>query len=240
MDSQINTVVVIPTYNEAQRIAELISRILYLQPEFDILVVDDDSPDGTAGVAEGLARSTGRVRVLRHGKKSGLGRAYLDGFRYALSQKPSYERIIEMDADFSHDPGYLRDLIEAAESYDVVLGSRYIAGGRVVDWNFYRRLLSRLANLYTRFWLRLRVRDSTSGFRCFRRKVLENIGLEKILSNGYLFQIEVLFRCQGSGYRLKEIPISFIERKKGRTKLGLAQIWEAAWGVPALAFCRKP
>jgi len=234
VDKKINTVVVIPTYNEAPHIEKLISQILYLQPAFNILVVDDNSPDGTGRMVEGLSKKSDKIKILHRHKKSGLGKAYLEGFKHVLSQDPPYEKIIQMDADFSHHPGYLGDLIDATEDEDISLGSRYINGGKILDWGINRRILSYIANLFIRFWLGLKVKDCTSGFRCFRRKVLDNIGLETIKANGYLFQIEVLTRCLRFGYSFKEIPITFIERKEGKTKLGFCQIWEAIWGVARL------
>ncbi len=231
-----NGIVIIPTYNEAEHIEKLISEILYFQPEFDILVIDDNSPDGTSKVAEELAKKSNRIKVLHRAKKSGLGRAYIVGFKYVLSINPPYERIIQMDADFSHHPRYLIDLLNATKDNDIAIGSRYILGGKIIDWRLDRRILSYLANLYVRFWLGLKVRDCTSGFRCFRREVLTDIGLDSIKSNGYLFQIELLNRCLRSSYSFTEIPIVFTERKEGKTKLGFYEVWEAIWGVLRLRF----
>lgn len=238
MDKKIKTIVVIPTYNEAEHIEALISQILYFQPEFNILVVDDDSPDGTGRVVDELSKKSDKIKILHRYKKSGLGKAYLEGFNYVLSQNPPYEKIIQMDADFSHHPRYLGDLIDGTEDKDICLGSRYIAAGKILDWRLSRRVLSYVANLYVRFWLGFKVKDCTSGFRCFKREVLDNIGLETIKANGYLFQIEILTRCLRFGYSFKEIPITFVERKKGKTKLGFCQIWEAIWGVLRLRFNR--
>jgi dolichol-phosphate mannosyltransferase len=236
MGQKINTVVVIPTYNEAEHIEALISQILYFQPEFNILVVDDNSPDGTGRIVDELSKKSGKIKVLHRSRKSGLGKAYLEGFNYALLQTPPYEKIIQMDADFSHHPKYLNDLLEAAKNRDTGIGSRYIAAGKITEWRLSRRVLSYLANLYVRFWLGLKVKDCTSGFRCFKREALDSIRLETIKSNGYLFQIEVLTRCLRFGYRFKEIPITFVERKEGKTKLGFYDIWEAIWGVLRLRF----
>ena len=239
MGQKINTVVVIPTYNEAGNIEPLISQILCLYPEFDIVVVDDNSPDGTGRIVGRLSEKLKKIKILTRHKKLGLGKAYLEGFNYVLSQNPAYERIIQMDADFSHNPVYLSDLSKACGEEDVVIGSRYVAGGKISDWRFDRRVLSHAANLYARFWLGLKVKDCTSGFRCFKREVLDNIGLETTRSNGYLFQIEVLARCRRLGYSLREIPITFVERKEGRTKLGFYEIWEAVWGVLRLCFSQN-
>lgn len=235
MDKQTKVLIIIPTYNEAQLIGELVCEILRLNPEFDILIIDDNSPDGTGVLADDLAKSSDRIKVIHRLKKSGLGKAYIAGFKYALSSKPAYTEIIQMDADFSHNPKYLNNLLEAARSNGVALGSRYIQGG-ISDWSLSRKLLSYMANLYVRFWLGLKVKDCTGGFRCFSREVLSNIGVETIMSKGYLFQIEVLFRCLRLGYQVKEIPITFIERKKGKTKLGFNEVVEAIFGVLQLRF----
>ena len=236
MDKKPKTIVIIPTYNEARLIEKLISQIHCFQPEFSILIVDDNSPDGTGRLADELAKKSNKIKVLHRPQKDGLGRAYLEGFKYALAQSPPYERIIEMDADFSHSPKYLADLLKATEYRDFSLGSRYIPGGKIGDWDVKRRFLSYFANLYARLFLGLAVKDWTSGFRCFRREVLSNIKLESIKSKGYLFQIEVLKRCLYFGYNCAEVPITFIERKKGKTKLGFYEILEAVWGVPKICW----
>ncbi len=225
------TVVVIPTYNEAECIEEIISQIICFQPEFDILVVDDKSPDGTGRLVQELSKKNNRVMLLSMPKKAGLGRAYIAGFKYVLSQYPPYERVIQMDADFSHHPRYLNGLIAAARDTDISIGSRYIPKGKVLEWGLYRRILSYAANLYTRFWLKLKVKDCTSGFRCFRGEVLKKLKFETIKSNGYMFQIELLTCCIRMGCSFSEIPITFVERKKGKTKLGFFEVWEAIWKV---------
>lgn len=231
MDENIKTVVVIPTYNEARCIEKTISQIRYLQPEFDILVVDDNSPDGTGRIVDELAKKSDKIKILYRPKKSGLGKAYIEGFSCVLSQNLPYERIIQMDADFSHHPKYLGELLRATQDKDISIGSRYISGGKVLGWRLHRRILSYFANLYVRFWLGLKVKDCTGGFRCFRRRAISDIGIERIRSKGYMFQIEVLTRCLRAGYSFREIPITFIERKEGKTKLGLPEVWEAIWGV---------
>ncbi len=225
-----DTVVVIPTYNEAERIESLLSEIVRLHPTFDILVVDDNSPDNTADIVDRASRRYANVRLLRRHCKTGLGKAYIEAFRDVLRQ-PSYQRIIQMDADFSHDPRYLASLINATETCDVSIGSRYIPGGKIMNWKMNRRILSFYANLFVRVWLGIKVRDCTSGFRCFRRPVLESIQLETIKSNGYFFQVEMLLRCWHKHYRCTEVPIAFVERQKGKTKLGLYEIGEAVLGV---------
>jgi dolichol-phosphate mannosyltransferase len=236
VDKKNSTVVVIPTYNEVEHVERLIHQILYFQPDSDILIVDDNSPDGTGRIVDELLKKSNRVKILHQNKKSGLGKAYLEGFKYILSLNPPYERIIQMDADFSHHPKYLGDLLNATQDKDISIGSRYITGGRILKWRLDRRIISYIANLFVRFCLGLRIRDSTSGFRCFRRKVLTNIKLETIKSNGYLFQVELLNRCLRQGYSFIEVPITFIERKEGKTKLGFYEVWEAIWGVLRLQF----
>jgi len=229
-------VVVIPTYNEKQHIEKLAFEILRFHPETDILFVDDSSPDGTGRVADELSERCNKIKVLHRPRKSGLGRAYFDGFKYVLSLNPPYERVIQMDADFSHHPRYLPILLEASKNKDVIIGSRYIPGGRVAGWSIDKKALSYAANLYVHLWLRLKPRDCTSGFRCFDRKVLADIQIEDIKSSGYLFQIEVLTRCLRFGHNFSEIPIVFVERKEGKSKLGFFDIWEAILGVPKLFF----
>lgn len=228
------TIVVIPTYNEVQHIEKLISQILHFQPELDILVVDDNSPDGTGKVVDELAKKSNKIKILHRPRKTGLGKAYLAGFKYTISQIPAYDKIIQMDADFSHHPKYLADLLEATENKDFSIGSRYIPGGKIINWNLYRKILSFTANFYVHLWLKLNAKDCTSGFRCFRRKTLTDIKLDTIKSTGYLFQIEILNRCLRLGCSFKEIPITFIERREGKTKLGLNEIWKAIWGIPKL------
>jgi dolichol-phosphate mannosyltransferase len=225
------TIVVIPTYNEAQNITELLSQIRRLQPDFDILVVDDNSPDGTARAALESAKALGKITVLRRQHKDGLGSAYIHGFSHVLSCPEGYERIVQMDADLSHSPGYLEALCVAAGQNDIAIGSRYVQGGRITDWSWNRRMISLLGNAYAGIFLGHVIKDWTSGFRVFSRKVLIGIDLQSIRSRGYLFQIEVLYRCCRKKYSFLEIPIEFVDRKKGRTKLGIAHIWEALWGI---------
>lgn len=232
-------VVIIPTYNEAPYIEKLISRVLYLHPNFDILVVDDNSPDGTGRILDILVDKSERIKVLHRENKLGLGRAYVAGFKYILSSNNHYDRVIQMDADFSHDPNYLIDLIKATETKDISLGSRYISGGRITRWNSFRRMVSYIANIYARRLLNLKINDCTSGFRCFRREVLGQIKLDTIESNGYLFQIEVLSRCSRLGFSLQEVPIIFVEREYGKTKLSFYDIWEAFWGILKLSILKS-
>lgn len=233
--------VVIPTYNEAANIRRLIPEVLSQGEEFEVYVVDDSSPDGTAEVVEELSRAyRGRVNLIIQEKKSGLGLAYIRGFTHVLSVVPGYERIVQMDGDFSHDPAYLRELVLATQGKDISIGSRYIAGGKVLKWSPKRLLLSRAANLFVRFWLGLPVKDSTSGFRCFRSSVLRGIKFGQLRSKGYLFQVELLVSCLLHGHTFLELPFSFAERKEGTTKLGLQEIEEAALGVLRLRFFINP
>ncbi len=225
---QMRVLVVIPTYNEADNIAKLARRILDQPGALDILVVDDNSPDGTGRIADEVAQSPetcGRLHVLHRAGKSGLGRAYLAGFAWALAR--DYDAAIEMDADFSHDPLYLPGLLRGAHDADVVIGSRYLNGISVINWPLRRVLLSWGANYYVRGVTRLAVRDCTSGFRLYRRAVLEAIDLPSVRSNGYSFQVEMTFRAQLAGFRLREVPIIFVERHAGQSKMSQSVIWES-------------
>ncbi|MDY0096007.1 MAG: polyprenol monophosphomannose synthase [Candidatus Vecturithrix sp.] len=223
------TMVVIPTYNERENIEHLIRAILILHPEFFVTIVDDNSPDGTGELAEKLAESYPHVQVIHRPAKGGLGSAYIRGFDYALSVGSDY--IIEMDADLSHDPASLADLVNAVEQYDLVVGSRYLNGVRVEGWPFRRLLLSKFANIYAAHILVIPVWDCTSGFRCYRREVLEQIDLTQIRSDGYAFQIEMLYYTYKHGFQIKEIPIMFRERTHGYSKISRHVVWEAFWLV---------
>ncbi|MCS6939388.1 MAG: polyprenol monophosphomannose synthase [Roseiflexus sp.] len=221
--------VVIPTYNERENIAELIQRILEMS-RFRVLVVDDNSPDGTAAVVAELAADEPRVGLLLRPEKRGLGSAYVAGFRRALAEGAAF--ICEMDADFSHDPSYLPQLLAAAETrYDLALGSRYVPGGGTTDWGIIRQLISRGGNLYARAILGLPVMDATGGFRCYRRRVLETINLDDIQSNGYAFQIELVYRTMRAGFRIGELPIIFPDRRVGRSKMSRRIVLEALINV---------
>ena len=226
-----NGIVIIPTYNEAANLEPLIHRILSQPVGLDILVVDDNSPDGTGDLADRIAcdwgATRGRVNVLHRPGKEGLGRAYLAGFAWAL--KRGYESLIEMDADFSHDPIFLPALIEAADQADVVLGSRYLNGISVVNWPLHRILLSWGANQYVRCITGLPVQDATSGFRLYRRQALEAMDLPSVASGGYSFQVEMTFRARLIGARIVEVPIIFTERQAGRSKMSRRVIWESIW-----------
>jgi dolichol-phosphate mannosyltransferase len=221
--------VVVPTYNEQANLPLVVPAILQQDPRIEILVVDDNSPDGTGQLADEMAASTPRVHVLHRPGKAGLGKAYLAGFRWALDR--DYDLIFEMDADFSHDPRFIGDFIRAAADADVVIGSRYRTGVNVINWPISRLLLSIGANEYARWITGLPLADSTGGFKCFRREVLKAIDLEKVRSNGYAFQIEMSFRAWKKGFRVVEIPIVFTDRVEGQSKMNKRIVREAIWMV---------
>lgn len=224
--------VVMPTYNEAQNLPAMVRQILSLEVEgLQVLVIDDNSPDGTGEIADQLAEAhPDRVQVIHRERKMGLGSAYLTGFAHALEQ--GADLVFEMDADFSHSPQYIPQFLDRIRDCDVVIGSRYVAGGRVDPrWSLWRRLLSWGGNLYTRLVTGLKIRDTTAGFKCYRREVLEGLDLGRVRSDGYAFQIEMHYACQKKGYRLVELPILFGERSRGESKMSLKIIWEALWRV---------
>jgi dolichol-phosphate mannosyltransferase len=217
---------VVPTYNERENIAPLVAAVLEQGEMFEVLVVDDNSPDGTGRLADELAAGSPRVRVLHRAGRMGLGTAYVAGFRHGLAA--GYDYLFEMDADFSHDPTYLPKLLgRMADGYDVVIGSRNIPGGGVVNWPLGRRLLSRGGSLYAGTILGLCVTDATGGFKCLKREVLEAIDLDALRSNGYAFQIEVNYRCQQLGFRIGEVPIVFTDRIRGGSKMSRKIVVEA-------------
>jgi dolichol-phosphate mannosyltransferase len=222
-------IIVVPTYNEMQNIGSLISSLLESGPDISILVVDDNSPDGTADYVEKVGASNPRVSLIKRPEKLGLGSAYITGFKVALDRGARY--VIQMDADFSHDPGYIPALLESVDGNDLVIGSRYVKGVNVVNWPIQRLLLSYLANYYTRIITGMPIHDATSGFKCFRREVLETIDLDAIISDGYCFQIEMTFRSWRKGFRISEIPIVFVDRHSGTSKMSKNIIWEAIWKV---------
>jgi dolichol-phosphate mannosyltransferase len=221
---------IVPTYNEVNNLRLILPQILEQDPRLEVLVVDDNSPDGTGKLADEISEREPRVHVLHRPSKLGLGTAYRAGFRWALER--TYEYILEMDADHSHDPKHIPQFLAAAESADLVLGSRYL-GGRVtvVNWPMPRLLLSYFANIYARIVTGVRLHDATGGFKCFRRRVLETIDLERIQSNGYAFQIEMSVRAARRGFRIKEIPIVFVDRTDGVSKMSGAIVREAVWVV---------
>jgi len=222
--------VIIPTYDELDNLPRIVPMVLEQDPAIDILVVDDNSPDGTGALADRMAGEEPRVHVLHRDAKDGLGRAYIAGFRWGLDRE--YDLLIEMDADLSHPPDHLPHLIEAAEEYDVVVGSRYV-GGRVtvVNWPISRLMLSIFGSAYARTITRLPLRDTTGGFNCWRRNVLETIKLDRVQSNGYAFQIELKLRAWRRGFTLVEVPIVFTERDTGESKMSKRIVREAVWRV---------
>ncbi len=224
--------VCVPTYNEADNLPKIVPLILAQDPRFDVLVIDDGSPDGTGKLADAMAAAEPRVHVLHRPAKEGLGKAYLAGFRWALARDYAY--IFEMDADFSHDPKYLTDFLTAIPNADLVLGSRYKTGVNVINWPMSRLLLSTFANRYVRWVTWMPLTDATGGFKCFRRSVLEAIDLEQVRSNGYAFQIEMSFRAWRKKFRLQEISIVFVDRIEGQSKMNKKIVREAIWMVPWL------
>jgi dolichol-phosphate mannosyltransferase len=229
--------VILPTYNEAENLERIVAAVLEQLPSNGrVLVVDDYSPDGTGEIADRLAADNDRIRVLHRARKEGLGPAYLAGFHVALDA--GAERIVEMDADFSHDPAYLPKLIGAADHFDLVIGSRYVPGGGVTDWGPLRRFISRGGSIYARVALGLPIRDLTGGFKCFRREVLEAINIDTIEARGYAFQVETTYRAIRAGFRVAEIPIVFRDRADGTSKMSRSIVAEAIWRVPAMRFRR--
>ena len=230
------TLIIIPTYNEIDNIEKLLEQVLAKSETIEVLVIDDNSPDGTALRVKFMQSSEPRIHLLERPGKMGLGSAYVTGFKYALER--DYDYIMEMDADFSHNPEDIPLLLNAAKKYDLVIGSRYCEGVNIIHWPFKRLLISYFASKYVRTITRMPVKDPTSGFKCFQRKVLENIDLDKILSDGYAFQIEMNFRAWVKGFHIKEIPIVFTERKNGVSKMSRRIVWEAAWMVWRLEFMK--
>ncbi len=230
------TLIIIPTYNEAENISRLLDAVHSHLPDAEILVVDDNSPDGTAGVVEGRMKEDPRLSIMKRAGKLGLGSAYIAGFRHALER--GYDIVFEMDADFSHNPAYLPKFMEAIKEADLVLGSRYVEGGGVENWPLLRRLVSVGGSLYSRFILGVPYYDLTGGFKCFRRTTLEAIDLDGVHSEGYSFQIELTYRVHKKGLRIKEIPILFADRLGGKSKMSwkifleaIFRVWQMRWTV---------
>ena len=231
--------VIIPTYNEKGNIIDLVDKILALPLDIRVLIVDDNSPDGTGEIAGELAKQIDEVGVIHRPAKLGLGTAYIAGFKRGLAE--GAERLITMDADFSHNPLYIPDLVALADHYHITIGSRYIPDGGVQNWGLQRRFLSWGANAFARTALSLKAHDCTAGFRCYHRDVLLSIELDKIFSSGYSFLVEMLFKCQRRGFTVGEIPIVFANRTRGRSKISQREIYKAMYTVIRLALSRlKP
>jgi glycosyltransferase involved in cell wall biosynthesis len=228
--------VIIPTYNEKDNIAALVEQILSLDLKPRVIIVDDNSPDGTGQIAASLARQHPRVSVIHRRGKLGLGTAYIAGFRQALSD--GAERLITMDADFSHHPAYIPGLVSLADQCHITIGSRYVPQGGVLNWSWQRRFLSWGANLFARMMLGLKAHDCTAGFRCYRRDVLLTIDLDQIFSDGYSFLVEMIFKCQRHGYTMGEIPIIFANRERGQSKISQREIYKAMVTVARLGASR--
>ena len=226
--------IIIPTYNELENLPRLLPEVLSKDSNIDVLIIDDNSPDGTATFIENEIEKNNRIHLIKRASKQGLGTAYIAGFKYALQK--DYQLIFEMDADFSHDPNEIPKFLKEIETADVVLGSRYKNGVNVINWPMRRLLLSWFANFYTRIITGMPLHDATGGFKCFKREVLEAINFEHVKSNGYAFQIEMNFKAWKKGFRIKEIPIIFVDRVKGNSKMSKKIVREAVFMVWKLRF----
>jgi dolichol-phosphate mannosyltransferase len=233
-----DTLVVIPTYNEVENLEDFVGRLRRCAADADVLIVDDSSPDGTGDLADRLVAADPAIHVLHRPSKEGLGAAYRAGFTWGL-ERDGYNRFVEMDADGSHDPAELRRLRNAAYAADLVIGSRWVPGGRVVDWPWLRRFISRAGTTYARLLLRLPVRDATAGFRVLSRRALESIDLDTIASHGYCFQIDVTRRLHLAGLTIREVPVTFVERRLGQSKMTLGIVTEALWRVTLWGLSRR-
>jgi len=232
------TLIIIPTYNELENLRPLLQEIFSYAQETDVLIVDDNSPDGTGKLADEIHNENSQVHVLHRAGKLGLGTAYIAGFKYAVAH--DYDAAFEMDADFSHDPRYLPDFLKAIERADLVIGSRYIPGGGTPNWSFLRRFISGGGNIFARFMLGIPVQDCTAGFRCYRRQVLESIDLDTIQSQGYAFQVEMAYRVMRQGFKIVETPIVFMDRRIGKSKMSRKIVIEAFIYVLRARFGKKP
>jgi len=238
MSTSLRTIIIIPTYNEAENISPLIERILNLDEGVDILIIDDNSPDGTGSVVDAIVEREPRVQVIHRPAKLGLGTAYTTGFMTALER--GYDRIMTMDADFSHNPRYIPALLRLTDEHDLAIGSRYVPGGGVRLWGIHRRLLSRGANFFARSILGLQAHDCTAGFRCYRASVLQAIDPRSIQADGYSYLLEMLWRVQKAGFSIAETPIVFTDRRRGASKISQKEIFHAAGTVVRLAFSAAP
>ncbi len=223
--SNMKTLIIIPTYNERENLPPLLQEIFSYIPDTDVLVIDDNSPDGTGELAVKIHNENPHVNVLHRAGKLGLGTAYIAGFKYAIAH--DYDAVFEMDSDFSHDPCYLPAFLKAFEHADMVIGSRYIPGGNTPDWSLIRRLISSSGNLFARFMLGIQIHDCTSGFRCYHSQVLASIDLDTIQSQGYAFQIELAYRVMQQGFKIVETPIIFLDRRLGKSKMSRQIVLEA-------------
>lgn len=228
------TLIIVPTYNEIDNIGRMIDTLFSLYPEVHLLIIEDGSPDGTADVVKQKQQEQANLHMIQRSGKQGLGTAYIKGFKWALER--DFEYAFEMDCDFSHDPKQVVELLEAAQTNDLVIGSRYIEGIRIINWPFRRLLLSYLASIYTRLVTGIPVYDTTGGFKCFSRKALESLNLDKIISKGYIFQLELNYKVWLMGLRVKEVPIIFYERRDGQSKMAGGIIFEALFAVIKLRF----
>jgi len=224
-----NALVITPTFNEKENIERLIGAVMQLDGSIELLIIDDNSPDGTAAIVEGLMQSEPRLHIIKRAGKMGLGSAYVTGFKYALQN--GYDYILEMDADFSHNPNDIPRLLEAAKDNDLVIGSRYCNGINIINWPIERLMISYFASKYVRLITGMPIKDPTGGFKCFRRQVLEKIDLDNIHSEGYSFQIEMNYKAWMKGFKLKEVSIVFTERVDGHSKMSRHIVYEAAWMV---------
>ncbi len=228
--------VIIPTYNEKENITDLVEQILGLKLKVGVVIVDDNSPDGTGQIADALAKKYAGVSVIHRSKKLGLGTAYMAGFKKGLAD--GADRLVTMDADFSHNPSYIPELVTLANHFHLTIGSRYVPQGGILNWDWRRRFLSWGANLFARTMLGLKANDCTAGFRCYHREVLLNIDLDRIFSNGYSFLVEMLFKCQRKGFTVGEIPIIFANRERGQSKISKREIYKAMYTVMRLSVSR--
>jgi dolichol-phosphate mannosyltransferase len=232
------TLIIIPTYNEYENMRPLLDTVFSYAPQTDMLIVDDNSPDGTGKLADEISEEDPRVHVLHRSGKLGLGTAYVAGFKYAIEH--NYDAAFEMDADFSHDPKYLPNFLRKIEDADLVIGSRYIPGGATPNWSISRRFISGFGNVFARFMLSIPVHDCTAGYRCYRREVLESIDLDSIQSQGYAFQVELAYRVLRQGFKIVETPIVFMDRRVGKSKMSRTIVFEALTYVFKARFGKVP